>query len=255
MFGWGSADGNAGVYYLDGDPAQKACPGVSVVAWIPLAEKVASSYALPGYSSSGTNTYYDKVKVLFTPSFCTKGELVEGLSVAAYSEMAMLRSNDESDPLTADNRNIYENALDKDDTFALALAAGVKYDIKADDITVTPQVGIRYANTAYVDNGINGYAPLSTNKVFDNLGIQKDADSGERALINGAKADGYFNLKAGVNVSGLINNTSFYGVYESANLLNKTDYSVYKASYDAEKDAKFYNVKLGTFNVGCKISF
>ncbi|SFJ04258.1 hypothetical protein SAMN04487775_11234 [Treponema bryantii] len=252
MFGWGSADGNAGVYYLDGGPAEKACPGVSVVAKIPLAEKMAYSASMAGFSMSGSGTSYDKVKVLFTPAFCTKGELIEGLSVAAYSEMAILNGEEKSEG--TDNKTTYAGAKDKNDTFALALAAGVKYDIKADDITVTPQVGIRFANTAYVDNEINGYDPLSKNKVFDGLGKQKKADSGERAALD-VNADGFFNLKAGVNVSGLINNTSFYGVYESANLLNKTDYSVYKASYDAEKDAKFYNVKLGTFNVGCKISF
>ena len=252
MFGWGSADGDAGLYYFDKDSTKKACPGVSVVAWIPLAEKSTYSVSMPGFSGSGSETSYDKVKVLFTPAFCTKGELVEGLSAAVYSEMAILRSDDKD--VDGDNSVVYENAKDKNDTFALALAAAVKYDIKADEITVTPQAGFRYVNTAYADNGINGYAPLDTNKFFDGLGIQKKADSGERAALD-VYDDGFFNLKAGVNVSGLINNTSFYGVYESANLLNKTDYSVYKASYDAEKDAKFYNVKLGTFNVGCKISF
>ncbi len=255
MFGWGSADGNAGVYYLDGGPAEKACPGVSVVAKIPLASKVNGTVDGEAYSTTTNN----KVKVLFTPAFCTKGELVEGLTAAAYSEMAILNANDvhgDKTTTAGHDTTITGGAKDKGDTFALALAAGVKYDIKADDITVTPQVGIRYANTAYVDNGINGYAPLSTSPVFatSSLGIQKDADSGERAAL-GVKADGYFNLKAGVNVNGLINNTSFYGVYESANLLNKTDYSDIPASYDADKKAKFYNVKLGTFNVGCKIAF
>ena len=255
IFGWGdTADDNAGLYYFDTDATKQVTPGVSVVAWIPLADKSTYSASATGMSASGSETEYGKVKVLFTPSFFTKGELVENLTAAVYSEMAIL--NGEAKSEGTDNVTTHAGAADKNDTFALALAAGVKYDIKADDITVTPQVGIRYANTAYVDNGINGYDPLKTNKVFDGLGIQKDADSGDRALIaGGVKADGYFNLKAGVNVSGLINNTSFYGVYESANLLNKTDYSVYKASYDAEKDAKFYNIKAGTFNVGCKISF
>ena len=252
MFGWGSADGDAGLYYFDGDPTKKACPGVSVVAWIPLADKSSITISGEGTSETGSETSYDKVKVLFTPTLCTKGELVEGLSAAVYSEMAILRSDDKD--VSGKDAVSYTNAKDKNDTFALALAGAVKYDIKADEIIVTPQVGFRYVNTAYADNGINGYDPLSTNKFFDGLGIQKKADSGERAALD-VYDDGFFNLKAGVNVSGLINNTSFYGVYQSANLLNKTDYSVYKASYDVEKDAKFYNVKLGTFNVGCKISF
>ena len=253
MFGWGdTADANAGLYYFDTDATKKVTPGVSVVAWIPLADKSTYSASATGMSASGSSTDYDKVKVLFTPSFLTKGELVEGLTAAVYSEMAILRSDDKD--VDGDNSVSYTNAADKDDTFALALAAAVKYDIKADEITVTPQAGFRYVNTAYADNGINGYSPLDNNKFFDNLGYQKKVDDAT-SKRDGLLDDGYFNLKAGVNVSGLINNTSFYAVYQSANLLNKIDYSVYKASYDNTKDAKFYNIKAGTFNVGCSIAF
>ena len=192
------------------------------------------------------------VQALIVPSFYTKGDLVEGLTAAVYSEMAILNGEGKSEG--TDNVTTYAGAKDKDDTFALALAAAVKYDIKADEITVTPQAGFRYVNTAYADNEINGYAPLDTNKFFDGLGYQKTVDDATSKRF-GLLDDGYFNLKAGVNVSGLINNTSFYAVYQSANLLNKIDYSVYKASYDNTKDAKFYNIKAGTFNVGCSIAF
>jgi hypothetical protein len=246
MFGWGdTADANAGLYYFDNDDnCKKTTPGVSVVAWIPLASKVAGT--IDGHA--GSTTSYGKVKALFTPSFLTKGELVEGLTAAVYSEMALLRSDDKG--TTGDHNTAYVNAKDKDDTFALALAGAVKYDIKADEITVTPQAGFRYVNTAYADNEISNCAP--GNAFFTDLGKQKtiaDAESTRNGLLD----DGYFNLKAGVNVNGLINNTDFFAVYQSANLLNGTDYSVYK---DAEgNNQKFYNIKAGTFNVGCKISF
>ena len=71
-------------------------------------------------------------------------------------------------------------------------------------------------------------------------------------------AGDFFNLSAGVEVAGLINNTTFYGHYKSANLLNKTDYKSEKVNNAPNANyAEYgmYNVKLGTFNVGCKISF
>ena len=255
MFGWGEvADANAGLYYFDSDASKKTCPGVSVVAWIPLASKNTATVD----NESGSSTSYGNTLAVLTPSFVTKGELVEGLKAAVYSEMAILRSDAED--VKGRDSITYVNAKDKNDTFALALAGAVAYDIKADEITVTPQAGFRFVNTAYADNKINENSPLSTNKFFDGLGIQDTVTEGERAKILNDDGkpyllkDGYFNLKAGVNVNGLIPNTDIFGVYESANLLNATDYHV-----DANKNPdgsykKFYNVKLGTFNVGCKIS-
>ena len=135
----------------------------------------------------------------------------------------------------------------------MALAAAVAYDIKADDITVTPQAGFRFVNTAYGDNKIMKNAPLSNDAFFTNLGAQKVvADASSKR--NGKLENGFFNLKAGVNVNGLINNTDLFVVYESGNLMNATDYSIYKNDADGTAK-KFYNVKAGTLNVGCKISF
>ena len=83
------------------------------------------------------------------------------------------------------------------------------------------------------------------------LGQETDDDKHKDGDI-----DNYFNLKLGVDLTGLIDNTTFFLEYTSANLLNDKEYSdkyVGKNEYDEVN--KFYNVKLGTFNVGAKISF
>jgi len=239
MLGWGSpVDGNAGLYYFDSDVARKVCSGLSVVAWIPLPSVIKGS--VDGNSGSFTN--YDLVKAFIAPSFYTNGDLVEGLKAAFYSEMAIL--NGEAKTEGDADKKIYEGAADKNDTFALGLGAALAYDIKLDEITVTPQAGFRFVNTAFADNEIGNYYSLDSNNpaFFNDLGAQKKVADGDRT---GLYDNGFFNLKAGVNVNGLINNTDFFAVYQSANLLNGTDYG----------DDKFYNVKAGTFNVGCKISF
>jgi hypothetical protein len=248
MFGWGSAaDANGGVYYFDADhQSRKVCPGVSVVAEIPLATSTTTTNA----AGSNTITSADKVVALIVPSFYTNGDLVEGLKAAVYSEMAILNGTASTDPKVGKGV-----AADKDDTFALALAAAVAYDIKADDITVTPQVGFRFVNACYDDNGINKIDPLSNDAFFDAIiGKQKKVATGTRKGLN---ENGFFNLKAGVNVNGLINNTDIFAVYQSANLLNGIDYSTLKNTKKngSEVAKKYYNVKAGTFNVGCKISF
>jgi len=245
MFGWGSAqDANGGVYYFDADhQSRKVCPGVSVVAKIPVPS--VSTTTTP--STTTTKTTHDLVQALIVPSFYTNGELVEGLKAAVYSEIALLNGT-----ASTDANVVKPVAADKDDTFALALAAAVAYDIKADDITVTPQVGFRFVNTAYADNKIGeNYEPLKNDAFFTNLGDQKPVAAGEKRA--GLYENGFFNLKAGVNVNGLINNTDLFLVYQSANLMNGIDYSTKKNADGTAK--KFYNVKAGTLNVGCKISF
>ena len=252
LFGWGeTADANAGVPFLDGDGAKKVTPGVSVVAAIPLPASVKTDF--DGKSSETTS--YSALQALIVPSIYT-GDLIENLKFGAYSEMALLRGYTEND----DEKVSYEYAVtDADDpektsrTFGLALAAGVSYDIKSDDLTITPKAGIRYANTAYVQNKIGKMAPLSSNALFETgygkMGLSgKDKDNGDN--------ENYFNLKAGVDVNGLIDNTTLFVEYASANLLNDRDYSdtaVGKNAYDETN--KFYNIKNGTFNIGAKIHF
>ena len=247
MLGWGNPGDQGSVYYFDSDErTNKVCPGVSVVAQIPLASKVTTTTAAGTTSTTANNA----VLALIVPSFYTNGELVEGLSAGVYSEIALLRG--ESTNVTGQNAITYATAKDTSDTFAFALAAAVKYDIKADDITVTPQAGFRFINASYDDNKINSLSPLSNQPFFANYGDQKkvaDATSKRNGLNDG----GFFNLKAGVNVNGLINNTDLFLVYESANLMNAKDYSNNK--YDDGTAMKFYNIKAGTLNVGCKISF
>ena len=72
--------------------------------------------------------------------------------------------------------------------------------------------------------------------------------------------ENYFNLKAGVDVKGFIPNTTIFAEYASANLLNDDDAYTDPAEGKAGKNKyeevnKFYDIKNGTFNVGCKISF
>ena len=56
--------------------------------------------------------------------------------------------------------------------------------------------------------------------------------------------EGYLNLKIGADINGLLDNTTFFVNYTSANLLNEIDYPVDN-----------YAVKAGTLNVGAKIHF
>ena len=233
IFGWGATkDENAGVYFLNGDCAKKVTPGVSVVTAIPLASSI----------NNGTKSYkeYGNTLALIVPSFYTAND-VEGLTAGIYSEIAILRDKAPENP----GDDTYNVAKYKNEAFAFAIAAAAKYDIKADAVTVTPQAGFRFANASYVDNGVNGNAPLSSNKVFDKMGIQKKTT--DPATNDGKPADlydgGFLNVKAGVNVNGLIKNTDIFVEYSSCNLLNGTSY-----------DNKHYDVKAGTLNVGAKIS-
>lgn len=103
------------------------------------------------------------------------GNLVENLKAAAWLGTKLVKEGDT--PIT--------------------VLAGCAYDVKADDITITPKAGISFKN-----------------KTAGNVVM----------------------VKAGVDVAGLINNTTFYAVYASNNL--KADSN-----------------KKGTVNVGCKIAF
>lgn len=255
MFGWSNSQADYSDLYYFGeetgetdkeDYAAKVQGGASVVAYIPLPETASAEAS--GYK--GTLVNYDKVLALIVPSFYTKSDLVQGLHAGVYSEIALLRAEEDSDVSVSEktSKSVLKNgAADKDNAFAFALAGAVAYDIKADSMTITPQVGARFANAAYFDNQINGYAPLNNNNAgffggqYTDMGIQKKKENG---LYDG----NFLNVKAGVNVNGLINNTDFYVVYQSANLLNQYD-------NDDGFGNKFYNFKAGTLNVGCTIAF
>ena len=295
IFGWGdTADDNAGIYYLDSDSAKKVTPGVSVVVDIPLAST--ATYTLD--KTYKTKTHGSALAII-TPSFYTNGDLVEGLTAALYSEMALLRykdwgSNDAthssknndsqySDPSCTQTNSdgtdseTWNNAVWKDEKFAFAITGGLKYAIKSGDITATPQAAFRFANVAYAENKINSISPLKTNPVFDKLGSQEtyytklEDNVAKVKYGNGGYVAGFFNIKAGVEVQGLVPNTTFDLVWESANLMNKIDYSSKEITKNGKtfanpyylsagsgsnyEGAKWYNVKLGHVDVGCKIAF
>ena len=276
MLGWGSAqDSDTGLYYLDGDDgansARKITPGVSVLVDIPLAS-VANSATK---TTTSKTTSYSALEALIVPSFWTNGELVEGLKAGLYSEIAILRNSyafevggvktDSKTEGTTDSTTVTKAVSASEEGLAFALAGALAYDIKADAITVTPQIGFRFANGAYFDNKINEITPLSNAKMFqyglNKMGVgrliaKKDVDGKSYTL----GYENFFNLQAGVNVNGLVNNTDFYLIYKSANLANTIPYTekvtvdgVEVANHFYNKDG-WYNVKAGTITLGAKIS-
>lgn len=251
LFGWGDAVDDAGVPYIGG-VAKKATPGVGVVAYIPL--------PTVGKEDDDTTTTYDALKAMIVPSFYL-GNKVSNLSAAAYAEIGLfnfqkpadkyatastsekvLESQDDS---TGKNQ-VWKGIVNENETTAIAFAAGIAYKIELDDgQTVTPKAGFRYANSAYVANGLEA----KYSDVFKNLGMQKQAKPEDKKKYAGD----FFNLSAGVDFAGFVNNTTFFANYASANLINGIAKEDSTPNYDDK--AKYYNVKLGTFDVGCKIAF
>ena len=186
LFGWGDIgiDANAGVPFLDGDSAKKVSPGVGVVAYLPLQEN-------------------GPLSARIMPSFFS-GELVPNLTAALYSDIGIMS----------------ETAVNKDVAFGIAAAA--KYAIPVGAVTVTPNVGVRFANNVYVTS-----MSEKDDEVFVSMGQQVGGEH-------------YLNLKAGVDVTGLVSNTTFSVIYDSANVLNE----------DPADNA----AKAGTLNFKVKIS-
>ena len=125
------------------------------------------------------------------PSFFS-GELVPNLTAALYSDIGIMS----------------ETAVNKDVAFGIAAAA--KYAIPVGAVTITPNAGIRFANDSYLDN-------VATSMKEKDDGIF--ASTGDR---NQLENDSALNLKAGVDVTGLISNTTLSVIYDSRNLLNTT---------------------------------
>ena len=264
LFGWGDTQsyGNTGtLYYFDddwGDKAKGLTPGVAALAYIPLptvsTEKGEIEIAGQKESGSSKDTVHNALKALVVPSFYS-GDLIENFKFAAYSEIGLFNGKIDSKD-NGDNKDSvtesWDSAADPDNTTAMAFVAGLRYDIKADDLTITPKASIRYANATYMDNkaAIDAVVPASDKTIFPagDFGAQKKkTEAGKTTFYDGD----FFNLEAGVEVGGLINNSTFYAHYKSANLLNGIEY---KDPVSGEA-CKMYNVKLGTFNVGAKISF
>ena len=156
LFGWGAmADANAGVYYLDGDAAKKVTPGVSVNAYIPLAE------------DGG---------IVLRPSFFS-GELVPGLTAAAIADFMI------------------PTAEGADAEFGFAF--GAKYAITADALTITPKAGIAFAT---MEGGL-------------------DTDKQNETVTNIEDGTNVMQVKAGVDVAGLIDNTTLSVEWVSGDLI------------------------------------
>ena len=137
-----------------------------------------------GKDITGSNAPY---VARIMPSFFS-GEIVPNLTAAAYSDIGIMEQGDA----------------------AMAVAVGAKYAIPAGAVTVTPNAGIRFANDSYLDN-------VSSSMKEKDDGIF--ASTGDRNLLEN---DSALNLKAGVDVTGLISNTTLSVIYDSRNLLNTT---------------------------------
>ena len=232
LFGWGEIgeDKNAGVYYLDDDMAKKVSPGVGVVAHIPFVTISKSTF-----DGNTTKTKkYGNIAARIMPSFYS-GEIVPGLTAAAYADIVIPKTGEDKaeDKLVTD--------YDKEDrATAMAFTFGAKYAIEAGEVTITPQAGVRFANAAYVAYGIEE----EDDAVFGKMGDQEPL-TGQAALDDkdGIKYDGNFmNLKLGVDVAGLIDNTTLSVIWATDNILN-----------ELSDNAENIN-KLGTLNFKAKIA-
>ena len=155
------------------------------------------------------NTYLDIVPAFYS------GELVENLTASAIGEFEI--------PVGAD--------WPDGTKIAMAFAGGVKYKVAVGDaITVTPQAGFRFADKNYAGGNIGSLFIGDKAENKDNSGL----------VDNSFGADGLFNVKAGVEIGGLIPNTTFEAWYQSRNLL----------SDDGDP-----NKKAGTFNIKAKVTF
>ena len=154
----------------------------------------------PGVSVSFAKSLIKDSGITIIPAFYL-GDLVENMKAAAYAEIGIPSSGDT----------------------AMAIGAGVGYDVKADDLTITPKFACRYVNKYYTAQ----LAPKADTNAKNNM-----------FYVGAAIPTGeYFDVTASVDVAGLINNTTFTLEYVSGNL---------KAEPEAKK---------GTVNVRAKISF
>lgn len=262
LFGWGEIgmDQDAGVYYLDDDHAKKVSPGVGLVAYIPLAN-VSNGKLSPEQGDEFTMKVKQKDKYSFRmmPSFYS-GELVPGLTAAAYADIVFMNEGGDTDFSEPDETSIEATikpaAANKD--VAMAFALGAQYAIPVGEMTITPKLGVRFANASYADN-YNDFAREKADGVFGDANTGVGGTTGVNAEPDGKmgrqqrKTDGLFdgnfmNLKLGVDVGGLIDNTTLSVIWETKNILNETPYG------DGADDKGRFGPKLGTLNFKAKIA-
>ena len=147
------------------------------------------------------NTYLDIVPAFYS------GEIVENLTASVLGEFEIPVGPDWPDGTG----------------LGMAVAGGVSYKVAVGDaITVTPQAGFRFANADYAAGKAGGVFTASNT---DNSGLTDTV----------ADPDGLLNVKAGVEIGGLIPNTTFSAWYQSRNMFADT-------------------AKAGTFNIQAKIA-
>ena len=189
------------IFGFGGD--QKDNAGVYYLDADDVAKKVTPgvgvAFLMPDLTGDGTKQFE------IVPSFYS-GDIVPGLKAAVLGDIVIYSGDAAPDP-------------------KFGVAAGLSYELAVGDaIKVTPKAGFRFAN---VNGGTS--LPAISKKNTDNGGYTDVAAAdGEAGLLN---------VKAGVDISGLIKNTTFGAYYQSRNL---------KALKDAGK--------AGTFNVFVKVS-
>ena len=172
---------------LDGTATVNKIAGAVIFGWgdtedanagVPFLDGDDAKKVTPGVSVSyekdlKSDANYGEIEAAFY-----LGKLVENLKAAALFSTTLVKEVNDT---------------------PIKVLAGCAYDVKADEITITPKAGVLFANKAPGDE---------------------------------------IKVKAGVDVAGLISNTTFYAVYASNNL--KADEN---------------KIGIGTLNVGCKIAF
>ena len=243
LFGWGEIgmDQDAGVYYLDDDHAKKVSPGVGLVAYIPLP----ASSKTTTEDSTTKSKVYNGIAARIMPSFYS-GELVPGLTAAAYADIVIPNTGKNETEASGSESSSVTYLAGEDKATPIAFALGAQYAIPVGEMTITPKAGIRFANAAYVDYKV----AEKDDGVFKDMGVQQKlaADAEDRTKY-GLESDGNFmNLKLGVDVGGLIDNTTLSVIWETKNILNDTPYG------DGVGDVARFGPKLGTLNFKAKIA-
>ena len=247
LFGWGEIgmDQDAGVYYLDDDHAKKVSPGVGLVAYIPLP----TSSKTTTENSTTKNKEYNAIAARIMPSFYSGVGVVPGLpglTAAAYADIVIYNTGKNETEVSGSESSTVNYLAGEDKATPIAFALGAQYAITVGDMTITPKAGIRFANAAYVDYKI----AEKGDGVFNGMGVQQPlADDAEDKTKYGLVHDGNFmNLKLGVDVGGLINNTTLSVIWQTENILNDTSYG------DGVGDVARFGRKLGTLNFKAKIA-
>lgn len=223
LFAWGEeTDANADVYFFDGDGAKKVTPGVSIQASLPL------TLSMGMKNNDGEATITTSGRSIGMSIALFSGEIVENLTAAAYFDLPKGFGGTETTVLAVTNVENETVETKYDMTYAFGL--GAKYRLALDPAALTIKAGFFLADKNYT---LATFGDKGKTTPFEGVKNAKLAD------------DGVFNLKLGVDVGGLINNTTFSVDYASANLMNTTD------NVKLNKP----DIKLGQVSVSAKIAF